>query len=78
MKRAAFALTVAGLIAALPASAAIDIVVNGVDDTIASNVRATLSLSSYAAAEVVNDQRVRQLFASAEGEASEALQAYGC
>lgn len=78
MKRAAaFALTVAGLIAALPASAAIDIVVNGVDDTIASNVRATLSLSSYAAAEVVNDQRVRQLFASAEGEASEALQAYG-
>ncbi len=76
-RAAAYVLTFAGLIAAMPVRAGIEVVVNGVDERVAANVRAFLSLSNYATVAGVGDQRVRQLFASAEGETREALQAYG-
>jgi len=76
-RAAACVLTLAGLIAAAPVDGGVEVVVNGVDEQVAANVRAFLSLSSYASVDIVNDQRVRQLFSSAEGEAREALQAYG-
>ncbi len=77
MRIAVIALSLAGLCAASAASAEIAIEINGVDEKIALNVRAFLSLSSYAATPAVDDQRVRQLFAAAKRETAEALQAYG-